>query len=293
MTGVTSAPATAGAVRVLARHVVRHQEGSADECSRGLPASPSSSFGMVEHTDREQLHQRSRNVRGATSLRASVRVSPSGAVPIIERGAPRVGARRRYADGRGLRLGRRAANGAERRRRMNQPTVAVMAKAPAAGRVKTRCCPPCTPTQAAELAAAALADTLETVASCAATRRVVALDGQRGPWLPADFTVVEQCGGDLGARIDHVLAELGPPVVLIGIDTPQVTAPALDDALGLLTSRVTDAVVGPACDGGVLGIGPRRCRPRAVRHGANEHVEDRRSVAGGPASPRRRLARAR
>ena len=41
--------------------------------------------------------------------------------------------------------------------------VLVMAKAPVPGRVKTRLCPPLTPDEAAEIAAAALADTLAAV----------------------------------------------------------------------------------------------------------------------------------
>src|SRR5262249_3936520 len=53
--------------------------------------------------------------------------------------------------------------------------VLVMAKAPVPGRVKTRLCPPCTPTEAAALAEAALADTLDAVAACHADRFVVAL----------------------------------------------------------------------------------------------------------------------
>ena len=39
----------------------------------------------------------------------------------------------------------------------------VLAKTPVPGRVKTRLCPPCTPEQAAAVAAAALADTLDAV----------------------------------------------------------------------------------------------------------------------------------
>ena len=57
----------------------------------------------------------------------------------------------------------------------------VMAKAPVAGRVKTRLCPPCTPAEAAAIAEAALADTLDAVAACGAGRRIVALDGEPGP----------------------------------------------------------------------------------------------------------------
>ncbi|OEV21105.1 glycosyltransferase, partial [Streptomyces nanshensis] len=42
-------------------------------------------------------------------------------------------------------------------------TLLVIAKEPLPGRAKTRLCPPCTPQQAARLAAAALHDTLEAV----------------------------------------------------------------------------------------------------------------------------------
>ncbi len=138
---------------------------------------------------------------------------------------------------------------------MNAPAIVVIAKAPVPGRVKTRCCPPCTPAQAADLAAASLADTLDAVAASAATRRIVALDGLPGPWLPAGFDVVPQCGGSLGPRIDHALETIGSPVLLIGMDTPQVTSVGLDRALRLVTDRETGAVVGPARDGGFWALG--------------------------------------
>jgi glycosyltransferase A (GT-A) superfamily protein (DUF2064 family) len=48
-----------------------------------------------------------------------------------------------------------------------RPALVVIAKAPVAGRVKTRLTPPCTPAQAAELARAALRDTLDAAAGAA------------------------------------------------------------------------------------------------------------------------------
>ena len=57
--------------------------------------------------------------------------------------------------------------------------VLVITKAPVPGRSKTRLTPPCSPEQAAGIAAAAVADTLDAVRAAPVSRRVVALDGVR------------------------------------------------------------------------------------------------------------------
>ena len=75
----------------------------------------------------------------------------------------------------------------------------VLAKEPIPGRVKTRLCPPCTPAEAARLAAACLADTLEAACAAGADRVLVALDGRPGDWLPPGVRVVGQGSG--GVRI--------------------------------------------------------------------------------------------
>ena len=142
----------------------------------------------------------------------------------------------------------------------------VMAKEPVAGQVKTRLCPPCTYEQAAEIAAAALADTLDAVAACGATRRILALDGRPGPWLPAGFEVVAQEGRAFGERLAHAWARAGGPGLQIGMDTPQVTGAELDDALGALLVPAIDAVLGHALDGGWWALGLRREDAR-VFHG--------------------------
>jgi glycosyltransferase A (GT-A) superfamily protein (DUF2064 family) len=79
--------------------------------------------------------------------------------------------------------------------------VLVIAKAPVPGRVKTRLCPPCTPDEAAALARAALEDTLEAAAGAGAERRVLVLEGQPGPWLPAGWDIVAQRGNGLAERL--------------------------------------------------------------------------------------------
>jgi len=140
------------------------------------------------------------------------------------------------------------------------PHVLVLAKSPVAGRVKTRLCPPCTPQEAAALAEAALADTLDAVAACAAGRRIVALDGDPGPWLPPGFEVIPQVEGAFDRRLAAAWATAGGLGVQIGMDTPQVTAGLLDDALEALDT--TSAALGLAEDGGWWAIGLRQADAR-------------------------------
>ncbi|MEV6181636.1 DUF2064 domain-containing protein [Streptomyces sp. NPDC052016] len=135
-------------------------------------------------------------------------------------------------------------------------TLLVIAKEPRPGRVKTRLTPPFTPKEAAELAEAALEDTLRAVAAAPAARRVLVLDGAPGPWLPAGFDVVPQCPGRLDARLADAFAHCDGPALLIGMDTPQVTPE-------LLTVDFTgcDAWFGPAEDGGFWALGLAQPRP--------------------------------
>jgi rSAM/selenodomain-associated transferase 1 len=140
----------------------------------------------------------------------------------------------------------------------------VIAKAPVAGRVKTRLTPPCSPADAAALAAAALADTLAAVArSQRARRRVLVLDGEPGPWIPRDFDVLPQRGDGLAARLAAAFADVGGPALLLGMDTPQVTPSGLD--AGLRALERADAALGPALDGGYWAIGLRRADPAVFR----------------------------
>ena len=136
--------------------------------------------------------------------------------------------------------------------------VVVMAKAPRPGMVKTRLCPPLTARQAAELAEACLVSTLDAVARCGATRRVVVLDGPPGPWLRDGFEVTAPRGDGLAERLAAAFGDIGEPALAVGMDTPQVTPDLLDRAIEALGSDGTDAVLGPADDGGYWAIGLNR-----------------------------------
>jgi rSAM/selenodomain-associated transferase 1 len=138
--------------------------------------------------------------------------------------------------------------------------VLVMAKEPVPGRVKTRLCPPCTFDDAARLAEAALADTLDAAVGSAASRVVLALDGAPGWWCPPGVDVVAQVEGPLDVRLAAAWEAAGGPGVQIGMDTPQVTPAHLDAAMATLEGH--DATLGPADDGGWWLIGLRRPDPR-------------------------------
>jgi rSAM/selenodomain-associated transferase 1 len=159
--------------------------------------------------------------------------------------------------------------------------VVVIAKAPVPGRVKTRLTPPYTPHEAARLAEAALTDTLEAAAGAPFARHVLALAGAsaalRGPrpagspragWLPPGFEVTGQRGDGLDERIaaalDEAYAHLAVPVVLIGMDTPQVTPGLLESVARPLARGEADAVFGPARDGGFWLLGLRRPDPGLI-----------------------------
>ena len=146
--------------------------------------------------------------------------------------------------------------------------VVVIAKEPVPGRVKTRLTPAFTPLQAAALAEASLADTLAAVAQTTVARRVLALDGRPGPWLPKGFDVIGQRGTGLDERIAWALSDtrvtLPLPVVLIGMDTPQVTPALLAAAAEPLVSRTADATFGMAEDGGFWLLGLREVDPDLI-----------------------------
>lgn len=133
----------------------------------------------------------------------------------------------------------------------------ILAKAPVAGRVKTRLCPPLTYDQAAAVAAAALADTLETAQQVQVRRRLVVLDGRPAGHVPAGFEVLPQRGAGLDERLanayDDVFATSSLPVLLVGMDTPHMTPDLLTTAARTLAAG--SPVLGHAQDGGWWVIG--------------------------------------
>lgn len=141
-------------------------------------------------------------------------------------------------------------------------TLAVIAKAPVPGRVKTRLCPPCTPVEAAALAEAALADTLAAVRATPAERRVLVLDGEPGSWVGDGVEVIAQRGAGLDERLAGAFEDIGGPALIVGMDTPQMTPAMLSDGLAALCTH--EATIGRANDGGYWSIGLQRPDRRAL-----------------------------
>jgi glycosyltransferase A (GT-A) superfamily protein (DUF2064 family) len=136
----------------------------------------------------------------------------------------------------------------------------VVAKAPVAGRAKTRLGTVIGDGPAAELAAAALLDTLAACEAAFGRRCHLALAGDlsgaaRERELRAALSswhVFEQVGESVGARLAHAhlpaAGESPTAVVQVGMDTPQVTPARLSAAAARL--RPGGGVLGPAHDGG-------------------------------------------
>jgi len=145
-------------------------------------------------------------------------------------------------------------------------SLALFARAPAAGRVKTRLAPALPPAAAAALYAGLLADAF--AAGCRArtdTRAVCWAGGAGG--RPPGWRACAQRGVGLGARLEHAFAELladGTSHVLIaGTDTPALAPAHLERAFELLERHA--AVAGPSRDGGYWCIGLRRPAPALFR----------------------------
>lgn len=146
-------------------------------------------------------------------------------------------------------------------------TALVVAKAPVPGLAKTRLAAELGDRRAADIAAAALLDTLDAVADTPVAARVVALTGDLDTACRADsirerlatFTVVEQRGATFAERLVNAHADAAEAsgcdaVLQIGMDTPQVDADLLAECAQALVGA--HAVLGPAPDGGwwLLGV---------------------------------------
>jgi uncharacterized protein len=145
--------------------------------------------------------------------------------------------------------------------------LAVMTKAPRAGRVKTRLVPPLTPNEAAELNKCFLRDTLVAISSAASGNDACGIavytpTGAEPAYkgvLPADFSLLPQRGDKFGERLYHAAADLFKcgfeSVCLIDSDSPTIPTENFAQAARLLQRPRDRIVLGPCDDGGYYLIG--------------------------------------
>ena len=157
--------------------------------------------------------------------------------------------------------------------RSTQCALAVMAKAPRSGKVKTRLSPPLTPEQSAALNICFLRDTTQNLADvCAQTGDALPPQaaglisytpiGDESLFtgiLPPNFALIPQRGDTFGERLlyaaEDILACGFASVCLIDSDSPTVPAAAFQQAINLLARPGDRIVLGPAHDGGYYLIG--------------------------------------
>ncbi len=153
--------------------------------------------------------------------------------------------------------------------------LAIMAKAPVAGTVKTRLAPPLTHDQAAQFYRALLLDQLEHLKSVTfADLYLVYTPRQAAAQLeslaPPNFRSFPQRGDDLGERMNGVFTELWDRghrnVVLIGSDLPPLPLRFLENAFELLEPSSNRVVLGPSRDGGYYLVGTNQPIPEIFRN---------------------------
>jgi len=146
----------------------------------------------------------------------------------------------------------------------------ILTRFPDPGKSKSRLIPVLGPDGAAEIHSRMTEHTLDTALGLG-LRRSQSLEvcytgadeaAMRG-WLGAGRHYVLQSEGDLGRRMAHAFgrafSERRRHVVLIGTDCPALSTAHLRQAFAFL--RTTDAVIGPALDGGYYLLGLRRMVP--------------------------------
>jgi len=157
--------------------------------------------------------------------------------------------------------------------------LAVMTKAPEAGRVKTRLVPPLTPEEAAELNKCFLRDTAATISTACSRRPMgdaektappsaiavytpVGAESAYTDILPADFSLLPQRGDKFGERLYFAVEDLFKcgfeSVCLIDSDSPTVPAENFAESVELLSATEERVVLGPSDDGGYYLIGVKK-----------------------------------
>ncbi|MEJ2727472.1 MAG: TIGR04282 family arsenosugar biosynthesis glycosyltransferase [Deltaproteobacteria bacterium] len=144
----------------------------------------------------------------------------------------------------------------------------VVAKAPVAGKVKTRLIPQFTPEEAVELYRCFLQDRTRTISSLKGIDRAIAFTpaDARDMFIPFGLNGIglfSQKGKDLGERLNNIFVEKlaggYDAVSIIDSDTPDLPQSTIRKSFKRLLSDQAEVVFGPCYDGGYYLVG--MCKP--------------------------------
>ena len=138
---------------------------------------------------------------------------------------------------------------------MLRPLFILFAKAPIAGRVKTRLCPPLTPEEACALHTAFVSDAGQMLLTFSGFADIeLSTDVPTSAWKELSFPRSIQTEGGLGTRLQHALehglATGREAVTILGSDSPGLPPAHLRE---LLKSKA-GVTLGPTTDGGFYAI---------------------------------------
>jgi rSAM/selenodomain-associated transferase 1 len=135
--------------------------------------------------------------------------------------------------------------------------LAILAKAPISGQVKTRLAPALGAQAAVDLYRCFLQDTVELVTRVGGIQTLLLYDPPEASRalqeiLGASIELVPQSGGDLGSRMDNGFRDLFSrgceSAIIVGADLPSLPLSRLTNAFSILDRK--PAVLGPSLDGG-------------------------------------------
>ncbi len=154
--------------------------------------------------------------------------------------------------------------------RQHSDVLAIFAKQPLPGKVKTRLCPPLSPKEAAAFYEQALQEVVARSMLLEQCDLVICYAGEQ-EWFSVNYPelkLLPQHGADLGERMEQGLADLFSAgyqrAVLIGSDLPDLPLKEVAQAFELLHD--VDVVYGPARDGGYYLVGESTHCPDLFRN---------------------------
>ncbi len=146
---------------------------------------------------------------------------------------------------------------------MKNATIAVFAKEPVPGTVKTRLIPPLDDMQAAGFAGALLCDTINMVDGLkGSTNKELYyypssgagyFEKVAGPGWTLKLQEGKSLGERLSAAFDNIINKNGSPAIIIGTDSPGLPTSFISASIKAL--KKYDIVLGPSSDGGFYLVG--------------------------------------